>query len=157
MCGSKTGGAVYDRARFLNLHTVRGHRPRLQRQQIALGGYRAEQLLFPFLRKVSVNRLSLRRRPDRFWKVSVVLEAWNHMPVQVRHGVPEARKVHFERAKRFPYRLLHCNNHSHELFAFGIREVAHLADVTRADYTAEPGVIIVFDADHTAQLVLPEQ
>src|ERR1043165_1865988 len=102
----------------------------------------------------TTRRRALRPRPDRIRKVAVVLEARNHVPVQVRHEIAKARKVHLVRIKQRANGGLDAKHDAHQMCAVDTREVGHLAHMRVPNDTTKAGKRLVGDHDTAASVVV---
>ena len=89
--------------------------------------------------------------------MAIALMARNHMPVQVRRRVAEARKVDLVRIQELAERGFSCKYRIHEAHALGRLKVGHLLHVPFEDHPAIARVVQIVDQDDSAKTVLPEQ
>ncbi len=94
---------------------------------------------------------TLRRCPDRLREVPVIPPARNHVPVQMRRHVAEAREIDLVRLVKGANRLLDAKQHVHQPYPFLFAEISHFAHMAVEDDAAEAGVVGVTDG-HDATL-----
>ncbi len=94
--------------------------------------------------------------PDRPGKMRVVAIARDHVPVQVRDGVAQARQVDLVRRKDFAQRGFSREYRVHQSGALGGGQIGHFAYVSRQDHPAEAGIGRVVDQDDAAEPILPQ-
>ena len=84
----------------------------------------------------------------------VSLEAWNHMPMQMRSLVTEAGQIDFFRLQNFTYRLLHGKHHRHQAFTLSSLQITHFLGVSVQNHPAKSRVIDIIHPHHTAKFIL---
>jgi hypothetical protein len=88
--------------------------------------------------------------------VAVSGEARDHVPVHVRHDVPEAGEVDLVGLEALAQRRFDREHDLHEASALGGVQVGHLARVAAEYHPAEAGVVGVADEHDAAERVAPE-
>lgn len=86
----------------------------------------------------------------------VALVARNHMPVQVRRHISEAREVDFVRFKHAAQRLLNGQHHAHAVPPVGFRQIGHFPDMFIPDHAAEAGIVRVGYQHDPAPFIAPQ-
>ena len=102
-------------------------------------------------------RCELPPAPYRVRKMRIMLEARDHVPVQVRSHVAQAREIDFVRVKHFAQRRLDGQNDAHAMLLRGGWKVGHLLDMRIPDHAAKTGIVGVINQHDAALAVTVKQ
>jgi len=83
--------------------------------------------------------------------------ARDDMPMQVRGEIAQAGKIDLVRIHCLAYRCFDSKYSRHQVCSLGDGQVGHFLDMLPPDHPAETGIIGIFNHDHPAVCILPEQ
>ena len=89
--------------------------------------------------------------------MTVVVPAWNHVPVNVGNNVTKTCQVNFVWLVHDTECRFSGKDHTHQSHLLVAGEVGHFANVLAQDDAAKTGIIPILDAYHAAEIVFPQQ
>lgn len=88
--------------------------------------------------------------------MAIVAVARDHMPVQMRDGIAQAREVHLARGKKLAQRRLGGEHRIHQPGSLGRCEIGHFLHVPLQHDPAKARVVGIIDEHDAAESVAPE-
>ena len=82
-----------------------------------------------------------RSGPDRRREMRVVVEARDHVPMQMGHQIAETREVDLPRRVKSAQCRLGRENQCHQVVPFRAGEIGHFAHMRAPDDPAETGIV----------------
>ena len=86
----------------------------------------------------------------------IVAKTRNHMPMQVRHLIAEARQIHLVRLVQLAQHLLDPKDDMHHPIALGRLQVGHFRDVAGEHHPQKARISFDLCAHHPALRIAPQ-